>query len=163
MRGRLLAQKRPPLRNGELPSGRRSIRPPPVSRRRKVATAEALRRLPVRELLVTPDPLSIAHVPADEVEHDGTFTDTIGNTADRSIADVADGKDAGHAGFEQVRIAVEFPPRRALAASEEICAGEEEAFTVAAHNAFQPIRMRLRADKDEERCCRQLLCCLSVV
>src|SRR5258705_13359947 len=70
--------------------------------------------------------LSISHVLVDEVEHNGAFANAIGNAADRTVADVTDGEDARHIGFEQVWIAIQVPARWALPVTQQVRAGHKE-------------------------------------
>jgi hypothetical protein len=58
---------------------------------------------------------SIREVLADEVKHDGAFADAVGDSADRPIANVADGEDAGDVGFEEIGVTLEGPAWRAFA------------------------------------------------
>ena len=65
-------------------------------------------------------------------------------------ADVAGHEHPGDAGLQQVRVAVQVPARRALAAADQVGPGDHEAAAVADERVGQPVGQRGRADEDEQ-------------
>src|SRR5579864_1291122 len=94
-----------------------------------------------------------------ELDDDGTFADARGNTLYRTVADIADHKDARDVRFEQAGIAVESPGSGALAVVEEVRTGEDKAALVALDKIAKPLSAGLRADENEETRSRELFTC----
>ena len=82
-----------------------------------------------------------------ELDGDGAFTHGGGTTLDRSMTDVACDEDAGDAGLQQVRVAIQLP---GVSGFFEVRAGEEEAFIVAGEAAGEPVGAGFGADEDED-------------
>ncbi len=62
----------------------------------------------------------------DELHRHRSFTDSGSHALYRTVAHIADGKDAGNIGLEQKRIPVERPALRTLAVTYKIRAGQQE-------------------------------------
>src|SRR5438045_3548247 len=93
----------------------------------------------------------------NELHRDGAFAYTGCDALHRAMAHVTDGEDAGHAGLEQKRIAIQGPALGQLAIVDEIGTGEDETKLIALHDSGEPVGAGKRADKDEERVCRYTL------
>src|SRR6516164_5154778 len=97
------------------------------------------------------------------IKHNGTFTNAIGNATHRTIPHIPYREYAGNVGFEQRRVAVESPARRALTISQEVLARENKSLGVAANRSVEPIRSRFGSDEDEERVSLTVFLNLTVV
>src|SRR5262245_25045606 len=82
----------------------------------------------------------------NELDGDGAFPDRSGDALDRSVSDVSDRENAGHAGFEGERRAFERPLGRS-----EVVAGAEESVLVPSHLLGEKLRLRTGSDEYEER------------
>ena len=78
-----------------------------------------------------------------------------GHPLHRTVADVADGKDAGHARLEGERCASKCRPRFAEVPARELDIGADEAMLVE-RDPSQPRGRRLGADEAEEAAARLL-------
>src|SRR5262245_8839280 len=82
------------------------------------------------------------------------FAHSGGDSLDRPVAHVASGEDARDRGFEPERITGERPAGGLMpfaAQFRKVWPGQNETVIVSLHDVFEPFRMRLRTDKDEER------------
>ena len=78
-----------------------------------------------------------------------SFSNSRGYALYRTMAYVADGKNAWNIGLEQEGIPIESPSFRTLAIADEIGTGEDESAFVALDQARQPIGSGQSSDEDE--------------
>ena len=81
----------------------------------------------------------LAQVLMDELDGDGSFANTRGDPFYGSVAHIADGENAGDAGFEQSGVSIERPALGPFSVFHQIGAGEDEAVARRA-----PLRRRAR-------------------
>src|SRR5215469_5494583 len=92
-----------------------------------------------------------------ELNGDGTFADTGGHAFYRAIANIAHGKNAGHAGFEEKRVPVQEPAGRQFAAPHRVGSGKHESARIPLDETIEPFRARFCPDEDEQRVSRYFL------
>src|SRR5437763_4147280 len=85
------------------------------------------------------------------------LADAGGDTLNRAVAHISGGEDAGDAGLQKERIALKRPALWRLSLMHQVGAGENEALLVTLHHTLEPTCMRLRANEDEQRGCRERL------
>src|SRR5215813_10358871 len=88
-----------------------------------------------------------------ELNGDRSLADTGGDPFDRSVPDVAHGKNTGNTGFEQERITLESPAIRAFALPHQVRPREDKPAVVALDEPVEPIRTGRRADEHEQTIC----------
>src|SRR5437879_2528741 len=93
----------------------------------------------------------------DELNGHCPLADTGGDTLDGAVPHISGGEYTGDAGFQEERIAVKRPALWRLSLVHQVGTAENEALLVALHYTLQPICMRLRANEDEQRGCRERL------
>lgn len=91
----------------------------------------------------------LAEVVVDELDGDRALPDRGGHPLDRPVAHVAGGEDAGQAGLQRQRKAVQQPARRWPAVPKQLRAGQDEPVPVQLERPGQPARVGLGADQDE--------------
>src|SRR3954454_14729382 len=100
---------------------------------------------------------SFPQVAVHEGDRHGTLADGRGDPLDRVGAHVAGDEDAGQAGLQQVRVAVEVPAGGTASLAQQGGPGRDEAALVADDRAVEPPGARRPADEDEQVAGRQRL------
>src|SRR5215469_2153162 len=107
--------------------------------------------------LVWADMSHLRKMAMHELNGDGTFADTGGHAFHGAIANIAHGKNAGHAGFEEKRIPVQEPAGRWFAAPHRVGSGKHESARIPLDEPIEPLRAWLCSDEDEQRVSRYFL------
>src|SRR5919112_1374593 len=93
----------------------------------------------------------LPQVLVDELDGDGALADGRGAALDRAVAHVSSDEDTWHARLQQERVPIWPPALGTLPFMHQIRPREDKATLVALYHAVQPLRLRRRPDKDEER------------
>src|ERR687897_902786 len=93
----------------------------------------------------------LPQVLVDELDGDGALADGRGAALDRAVAHVSSDEDTWHARLQQERVPIWPPALGTLPFMHQIRPREDKATLVALYDAVQPLRLRRRPDKDEER------------
>src|SRR5829696_1589771 len=93
----------------------------------------------------------LPQVLVDELDGDGALADGRGTALDRAVAHVSSDEDTWHARLQQERVPIWPPALGTLPFMHQIRPREDKATLVALYHAVQPLRLRRRPDKDEER------------
>src|SRR5713226_119842 len=113
--------------------------------------------MPEREAILICRSLHFAQILMDELHRHRSFTDSGSHPFYRTVADIANGKDAGNIGLKQERISVERPSLRALAVTYKVRPGQQETALVPLDDTRQPIRPRQCSNEDKHRTRRNAL------
>src|SRR5215217_511265 len=100
----------------------------------------------------------LPQVLVDELDGDGALADGRGTALDRPVAHVSSDEDTWHARLQQERVPIWSPALGTFPFMHHIRPREDKATLVALYDAVQPLRLRRRPDKDEERMGRRGLC-----
>src|SRR5207237_9669204 len=87
----------------------------------------------------------------DELYRHWSLADSRSHSFDRTVAYIADGKNAGNVGLEQEGVSVECPSFGALAVPYKVGTGQNKSSFVSLNYIRQPIGSRQRSNKNEHR------------
>src|SRR5438132_11184529 len=90
----------------------------------------------------------------DELYRHGSFANSGSHSFDRTVAYIADGKNAGNVGLEQEGISAECPSFGALAVPYKVGTGQNKSSFVSLNYIRQPIGSWQRLNIHEHSVCR---------
>src|SRR5207237_10366399 len=90
----------------------------------------------------------------DELYRHGSFANTGSHSFDRTVAYIADGKNAGNVGLEQEGISAECPSFGALAVPYKVGTGKNKSSFVSLNYVGQPIGYYQGSKQKAQRSCR---------